>query len=114
MEVYMKFKTGAALAVSLAFVAGTAMAKPNLMPTVTTPEAADKMIVIKDTTKSVNVFENDTVLFKVGDKQFAVKWDGNSYVYDLGTLATQAGVELSHKVKVYVAPNPKDHEQGIP
>ena len=58
------------------------------------------------------MFENDTVLFKVGDKQFAVKFDGNSYFYDLGTLAP-AGL-LNHKVRVYVAPNPKEHEQGVP
>ena len=108
----MKFKTAAALAVSLGLMTGVAMAKPSLAPSVSTPEAADKMVMIKDTTKSVNVFENETVLFKVGDKQFAVKFDGNSYVYDLGQLAPE-GV-LNHKVKVYVAPNPKDHQQGIP
>ena len=109
----MKFNTGVALVViSFGLFASTVYAKPSLAPTVVTPEAADKMIVIKETTKSVNVFENDTILFKVGDKQFAVKFDGNSYVYDLGQLAP-AGV-LTHKVKVYVAPNPTSHEQGIP
>jgi hypothetical protein len=113
MEVYMKFKSGAVLIViSLGLFAGAVSAKPSLAPTVVTPEAADKMVVIKETTKSVNVFENDTVLFKVGDKQFAVKFDGNNYVYDLGQLAP-AGF-LTHKVKVYVAPNPTLHEQGIP
>ncbi len=109
----MKLKAAAKLAVvSLALVAGSAFAKPSLMPSVSTPEAADKMVVIKDTTKSVNVFENDTVLFKVGDKQFAIKFDGNNVYYDLQTLAPP-GV-LDRKVKVYVAPNPKDHGQGIP
>jgi hypothetical protein len=109
----MKFNTGAALVViSFGLFAGAVSAKPSLAPTVVTPEAADKMVVIKETTKSVNVFENDTVLFKVGDKQFAVKFDGNNYVYDLGQLAPE-GV-LTHKVKVYVAPNPTQHEQGIP
>jgi hypothetical protein len=113
MEVYMKFKTGAALvAISLGLFVGTVAAKPSLAPSISTPEAADKMVVIKETTKKVNVFENDTVLFKSGDKQFAVKFDGNSYFYDLGTLAP-AGF-LTHKVRVYVAPNPTDHEQGIP
>ena len=105
-------KTAATLAVALSLVAGSAFAKPSLAPSVSTPEAADKMVVIKDTTKSVNVFENDTVLFKVGDKQFAIKFDGNNVYYDLQTLAPP-GV-LNRKVKVYVAPNPKDHEQGIP
>ena len=109
----MKLKTAATLAiVSLGLIGGAALAKPNLMPSVSTPEAADKMVVIKDTTKSVNVFENDTVLFKVGDKQFAIKFDGNNVYYDLSTLAPP-GV-LNRKIKVYVAPNPKDHEQGIP
>lgn len=109
----MKFNTGAAIvAISFGLFAGAVAAKPSLAPSVSTPEAADKMVVIKETTKSINVFENDTVLFKVGDKQFAVKFDGNSYVYDLGQLAPP-GI-LTHKVKVYVAPNPTQHEQGIP
>lgn len=107
MEIYMKFKTGAALvAMSLGLFAGAVAAKPSLAPSVSTPEAADKMVVIKETTKKVNVFEDDTVLFKSGDKQFAVKFDGNSYFYDLGTLAP-AGF-LTHKVRVYVAPNPTE------
>jgi hypothetical protein len=109
----MKLKTAATLAVvSLGLVAGSVLAKPSLAPSVSTPEAADKMVVIKDTTKHVNVFENDTVLFKVGDKQFAIKFDGNNVYYDLSTLAPP-GV-LTRKIKVYVAPNPTDHEQGIP
>ena len=91
---------------------GVALAKPSLGPSISTPEAADTMIVIKKTTKSVNVFENDTVLFKVGTKQFAIKFDGNNVMYDLSTIAP-AGV-VKRKIKVYVAPNPKDHEQGIP
>lgn len=109
----MKFKSGAmVVAITLGMLAGTVAAKPSLAPSIVAPEDADKMVVIKDTTKKVNVFENDTVLFKVGDKQFAVKFDGNSYFYDLGTLAP-AGL-LNHKVRVYVAPNPKEHEQGVP
>ena len=77
-----------------------------------TPEAANKVIVIKPTTRSVNVFENDTVLFKVGAKQFAIRFDGNNVYYDLSTLAPP-GV-LTRKIKVYVAPNPKSHQQGLP
>ncbi len=91
---------------------GIALGRPSLAPSVSTPEAADKMVVIKKTTKSVNVFENETVLFKVGDKQFAIKFDGNNVYYNLATLAPR-GV-LTRKIKVYVAPNPQDHEQGIP
>jgi len=80
--------------------------KPSLAPTITSADTADKTIVIKDSTKKVNVFENETVLFMVGDKQFAVKFDGNSYFYDLATIAP-AGL-LNHKVRVYVGPNPED------
>ena len=108
MEIDLKLKTVVVLAVaSLSLIAGSALAKPKLAPSVATPEAADKMIVIKDTTKSVNVFENETVLFEVGDKQFAIKFDGNNAFYDLSTLAPP-GV-LNRKVKVNVAPNPAQH-----
>jgi hypothetical protein len=106
-------KRGLWLGALLAFgIAMSAEAKPALSPTVVTPEAANKVVVIKPATRRVNVFENDSVLFKVGDKQFAIKFDGNSASYDLATLAPP-GV-LTHKVRVYVAPNPLDHEQGVP
>ena len=106
-------KRGFWLAALVALGLATAAAgKPGLAPSVSVPEAADKTIVIKPTTKRVNVFANDTVLFRVGDKQFAIKFDGNSVYYDLSTLAPP-GV-LNRKVKVYVAPNPRDHEQGVP
>jgi hypothetical protein len=98
-------------AIALAFLAGGATARPSLAPSVSTPEAANKVIVIKPTTRSVQVFENDTVLFKAGAKQFAIRFDGNNVYYDLSTLAPP-GV-LTRKVKVYVAPNPKSHEQGV-
>jgi hypothetical protein len=91
---------------------GVALGKPSLAPSVATPEQADSMIVIMPKTKSVHVFENDTVLFKVGDKVFAIKFDGDNVYYNLETLAPP-GV-LTRKVRVYVAPNPKEHEQGIP
>lgn len=104
----MKLKTVAILAVAaLGLITGSALAKPKLGPQTSTPEAANKMIVIHDTTKSVNVFENDTVLFKVGDRQFAIKFEGNGAYYDLSTLAPP-GV-LNRKVKVYVAPKPVQH-----
>jgi hypothetical protein len=107
------FFSRVATAVFIVGVAGApAFAKPHLAPSVTTPAAADKMIVIKPTTRQVNVFENDTVLFEVGSKQFAIKFDGNNVYYDLSKLAPP-GI-LTHKVKVYVAPNPMDHEQGLP
>jgi len=52
------------------------------------------------------------VLFKVGSTSFALVFDGNEVSYNLQTLAPP-GV-LTHKVEVYVVPNPRDHQQGIP
>lgn len=80
--------------------------KPSLAPSITSPEAADKTVVIKDTTKHVNVYEDETVLFIVGSKQFAVRFDGHSYFYDLATIAPAGS--LNHKVRIYVGPNPAD------
>lgn len=87
--------------------AGLAGAKPYLAPSVALPGSADRTIVIKKSTKSVSVAENDTVLFKVGAKQFALKFDGNSAYYDLATLAPP-GV-LNRRIKVYVSPGSKGH-----
>lgn len=104
----MKLKKVVVLAlISLNLTTVAAVAKPKSMPTASTPEAANKMIVIKSTTKSVNVFENDTVLFKIGNKQFAIKFDESNTYYDLRTLAPP-GV-LNRKVDVYVAPNRVQH-----
>jgi hypothetical protein len=99
-------------AIASSTLGGVALGKPSLAPSVSTPEQADSMIVIMPKTKSVHVFENDTVLFKVGDKVFAIKFDGDNVYYNLETLAPP-GV-LTRKVRVYVAPNPKEHGQGIP
>jgi hypothetical protein len=102
----------AAATVLTAFSTHVVMAKPSLVPSVGSAEDADKMVVIKDTTKYVNVFESETVLFKVGDKQFAIKFDGVNLTYDLAQLAP-AGM-LNHKVKIYVGPNLKEHMQSQP
>jgi hypothetical protein len=103
-----------ALAVFVAAAVTAVMdcAVANSPPSASTPQAATKTIVIRASTRSVSVFENDTVLFKVGTKQFALKFDGNAVSYDLKTLAPR-GV-LDHTVRVNVAPNPLLHEQGIP
>jgi hypothetical protein len=100
------------LAFAAVLLAFPVAAKPSLSPSVASPEAADKAVTITAKTRKVNVFESETVLFKVGDKQFALKFDGDGVSYNLETLAP-AGV-LTHRVIVYVAPNPRDHEQGIP
>lgn len=103
----MKFKYGAAILVTfLSLIAGTANARPSLAPSVSTSEDADKTIVIKDTTKYVNVFANETVLFKVGTNQFAIKFDGVKGKYNLAKLAPD-GV-LAHSVNVYVTPGNSD------
>jgi len=96
----------------LGLTAGAANAKPTLDPSVSSPDAADKMIVIKDGTRHINVFTNETVLFKTGDQMFAIKFDGVKHEYDLGSLAPDG--MLSHKVRVYVTPNPAQPEQGMP
>lgn len=99
----MKFKYGAAILVTfLSLIAGSANARPSLAPSISTPEDADKTIVIKDTTKYVNVFADETVLFKVGANQFAIKFDGIKAKYNLAKLAPD-GV-LAHPVNVYVTP----------
>jgi len=99
----MKFKYGAAILVTfLSLIAGSANAKPSLAPSISTPEDADKTIVIKDNTKYVNVFADETVLFKVGANQFAIKFDGIKAKYNLAKLAPD-GV-LAHPVNVYVTP----------
>ncbi len=114
----MKSNTGinlAALLLCLSVAGANAaprVGKPSLAPTITSPEAADKTVVIKDSTKHVNVYEDEIVLFIVGDKQFAVRFDGNSYFYDLATIAP-TGL-LNHKVKVYVGPNPNDPQLERP
>jgi len=94
-----------------AFAAGKGP-KPSLAPTVIAPEDADKVIMIKDKTKGVNVFENESVLFKIGDKQFAVRFDGTSHLFDLRQFAP-AGT-LDHKVTVYVAPDPSEYKTTTP
>jgi hypothetical protein len=100
------------LAIAAVLLAFPVSARPSLAPSAATPEAADMTVTITAKTKVVNVFENDTVLFKVGEAQFALKFDGNSVRYNLETLAPP-GV-LTHRVTVYVSPNPADHELGIP
>jgi hypothetical protein len=107
----MKIKSTAAIAITfLSLAAGAANAKPTLAPSVVTPEAADKTIVIKESTKQVNVFGNETVLFKIGTKQFAITFDGVKAAYNLDKLAPDGLVD--HTVRVYVTPTPGLADQG--
>ena len=93
------------LTMSIAFATGVG-ANPALAPSVSTPVAANKTVVITARTTGVKVHENDTVLFRVGDKSFAVNFNGHDVVYNLQTLAPK-GV-LTHNVKVFVSPNPRN------
>jgi hypothetical protein len=112
-EVNMKLISSAAITGTfLTLISVVANANPSLMPSISSPEDADKTIVIKDSTKYVNVFDNETVLFKSGANQFAIKFDGVRNTYNLAKLAP-AGL-LTHSVRVYVSPSPTDPEQGKP
>ena len=88
-------------------------AAPQLAPSVTTPQAATETIVITAKTHVVHVYENDAVLFKFGARQFAIKFDGGCPSYLLSTIAPP-GFTFPHKIRVFVAPNPTQHQQGIP
>jgi hypothetical protein len=97
----LKRKVSAALVViSACVIVGSVTAKPR--PSAGSPEAADKVVVITPATGTIDVVENETVLFKAGGKLFTVKFGSASGYYDLGTLAPP-GI-LTRKVKVYVAP----------
>jgi hypothetical protein len=98
-------------AILIGLAAGVAFGNSSLAPTISSPDDADKTIVIHDATNHVTVFANETVLFKLGDQQFAIKFDGVSRAYDLAKLAP-AGM-LNHKIRVYVAPSPVGRGQGI-
>ena len=73
---------------------------------------ATRTIPINAKTKYVNVTAHETVKFVAGGNAFALKFSGSSAttfafvpsVFDLAQLAP-TGV-LSHKVTVYVAPDP--------
>jgi len=69
--------------------------------------SADKVIVITDATRYVNVTGGQTVRFVVGDRSFTWSFQtGSAHVvpFDLQSIAPQ-GV-LTHHVVAYVADNP--------
>lgn len=69
--------------------------------------AASYTIVIRPDTRYVNVTGGDTVNFIVGDKSFA--WAFNVartvWAFDLNEVAPPG--MLDHKIRAYVAPDPK-------
>jgi hypothetical protein len=112
-EVNMKFKSDSALMVTLfTLISAAANANPSLASSVSSPEDADKTIIIKDSSKYANVFDNETVLFKSGANQFAIKFDGVRNTYNLAKLAPNS--LITHSVRVYVSPSTTDMELGKP
>ncbi len=109
----MKFKSDSALMVTLfTLISAAANANPSLASSVSSPEDADKTIIIKDSSKYANVFDNETVLFKSGANQFAIKFDGVRNTYNLAKLAPNS--LITHSVRVYVSPSTTDMELGKP
>ena len=98
-------------AILIGLAPGAAFGNPSLAPTISSPDDADKTIVIHDATNHVTVFANQTILFKIDAQQFAIKFDGVSREYNLVNLAP-AGM-LNHNVRVYVAPSPVERAQGV-
>jgi hypothetical protein len=91
--------------------AGSAGAAPlqSELRGIAAPEqaAADRVVVITEATRYVNVTGGSTVRFVVGDRSFIWNFqNGTAHVvpFDLQQIAPQ-GV-LSHPVKAYVADNP--------
>jgi hypothetical protein len=108
----MKLRNFAIFPVVLIGIApGASIGNPSLAPTISSPDDADKTIIIHDTTNRVSVFTNETILFRIGTQQFAIKFDGVSREYNLVNLAP-AGM-LTHNVLVYVAPSPVERGQGV-
>jgi hypothetical protein len=69
--------------------------------------AVDQVIVIKDTTRYVNVVGGSTVRFVVDERSFTWSFqNGSAHVipFDLGSIAPQG--LLNHPVTAYVSDNP--------
>lgn len=91
--------------------AGSAGAAPlqSELRGVPAPEqaAADRVVVVTDATRYVNVTGGSTVRFVVGDRSFVWNFqNGNAHVrpFDLQQIAPEG--LLNHPVKAYVADNP--------
>jgi len=68
--------------------------------------AATRQVSIGPDTRYVDVKDDETVKFVVGDKSFAWKFDGSpdGYAFDLQRIAPPA--LFAHSVEANVAPNP--------
>jgi hypothetical protein len=94
------------VAIAAVLLASPVLAAPGLLPTPATPQSADRIQIITRKTTSVRVFHMDTVLFKIGGKQFALTFDGGERRYDLAAIAPRGMV--TRKIVVYVNPSPTD------
>lgn len=100
------FIRAAVAAAVLASIALPSIAHTDLAPSAVAAGSAERVVVIADDTKNVNVFFNEVVLFKVGGKEFAVKFDGPATTYKLSAIAP-AGF-AAPTTTIYVTPNPTD------
>ena len=103
-----KFLTLAALVICLPITAMAAN-KTDVHGTAATAAANTRVIKVLPKTKHVNVNQGDTVNFVVGDKSFAWHFDTlrASTSFPLSKIAPK---EIdTHRVRVYVSPNPLYH-----
>jgi len=71
---------------------------------------AGRVIRVTPSTRWVNVNENETVRFVVGDQSFAWQFNGSRGVFPLANIAP-SGV-VSHPVNVYVGADPLEGQMG--
>ncbi|USX26774.1 CzcE family metal-binding protein [Oxalobacteraceae bacterium OTU3CINTB1] len=103
-----KFLTLAALVICMPLTT-LAANKTNVNGTPATADAGARVINILAKTKHVNVTQGETVKFVVGDKSFAWHFDTlrGSTSFALSKIAPK---EIdTHRVRVFVAPNPLYH-----
>jgi hypothetical protein len=94
------------VAIAAVLLASPVWASPGMLPSPATPQSADRTQIITSKTRSVRVFHMETVLFKIGGKQFALTFDGGERRYDLAAIAPHGMV--TRKIVVYVNPSPTD------
>ena len=93
---------------------GTALAlPPDSQEWLGTPAdglRADRVISVTSNTRWVNVNENETVRFVVGEKNFAWQFNGSRSVFHLADIAP-AGL-VSPSINVYVGADPLEGQMG--
>ncbi|HKC42859.1 MAG TPA: CzcE family metal-binding protein [Burkholderiales bacterium] len=93
---------------------GTAFALPSdsqgWLGTPVEGSRADRVIRVTPGTRWVNVSENETVRFVVGDQSFAWQFNGSRGVFHLSDIAP-AGL-VSQPINVYVGADPLEGQPG--